>query len=91
MRCVSFQIMKEIDSIPQTPEQLLRLLDAQLAAQRARRKKPERNRAVFLVASLLIIVLVAAVALMMLEQMLLNSPREGLRAPQSAAISDRKF
>ena len=91
MRCIAFQTMKEIDSISQTPEQLLRLLDAQLAAQRARRKKPGRNRAVFLVSSLLIIVAAAAVALMMLEEMLVNSPREGVRAPKSAAVSERKL
>jgi hypothetical protein len=83
--------MKEIESNSQTPEQLLRLLDTQLAAQRARRKKPERNRVVFLVSSVLIIMAAAAVALMMLEQMLVNSPREGTRSPQSGTISDRKF
>jgi hypothetical protein len=83
--------MKEIDSTSQTPEQLLRLLDAQLAAQRARRKKPERNRAVFLVSSLLIIVAAAAVALMILEEMVVNSPRDAVRTPASSAASDRKF
>jgi hypothetical protein len=83
--------MKEIDSTSQTPEQLLRLLDAQLAAQRARRKKPERNRAVFLVSYMLIIVGAAAVAFLLLEWMLVNSPREGHRTSQSETASDRKF
>ena len=83
--------MKEIESNSQTPEQLFRLLDSQLAAQRARRKKPERNRAIFLVSSVLVIMAAAAVALMLLEQILVNSPREGSRSPQSGAISDRKF
>jgi len=83
--------MKEIETNSQTPEQLLRFLDAQLAAQRARTKKPERNRVVFLVSSLLIIMAGAAAALMMLEQMLVNSPREGIRSPQAGTVSDRKF
>jgi hypothetical protein len=83
--------MKEIESTPQTPEQLLRLLDAQLDAQRARRKKPERNRLAFLVSSVLVIMAAAAVALMILEQMLIDSPRERNRVPQSGAVSDRKL
>jgi hypothetical protein len=83
--------MKEIESTSQTPEQLLRLLDMQLAAQRARRKKPERNRVAFLVSSMLIIIAVTAIALMMLEQMLVNSPREGAHAARSGATSDTKF
>jgi hypothetical protein len=82
--------MKEIESNSQTPEQLLQLLDLQLAAQRARRKKPERNRAVFLVASVLVIMATASVALLMLQQMLVNSPREGNRVPPSGTVSDRK-
>jgi hypothetical protein len=83
--------MKEIESNPQTPEQLLHFLDAQLAAQRARGKKPERNRVVFLVSSVLIIMAAAAAALMILEQMLVNSQREGTGAPQSGMVPDRKF
>jgi hypothetical protein len=83
--------MKEIEINSETPEQLLRLLDTQLAAQRAQRKKPERNRAIFLVSSVLIIMAAAAVALMMLEQMLVNSPREAHRAPESGMVLDRKF
>jgi hypothetical protein len=83
--------MKEIEPNPQTPEQLLQILDAQLAAQRARRKKPERNRVMFLVASLLFIMVAAAAALTMLEEMLVNSPRDGSRASQAGAVSSRKF
>jgi hypothetical protein len=83
--------MKETESTAQTPEQLLRLLDAQLDAQRAQRKKPERNRVAFLVSSVLIIMVGAAVALMFLEQILMDSSREGKRAPQSGAVSDKKM
>jgi hypothetical protein len=83
--------MKEIESNPQTPEQLLRYLDAQLAVRRAQRAKPERNRIVFLVSSLVIIMAAAAIALTMLEQMLATAPREGNRAAQSGMVSDRKF
>jgi hypothetical protein len=83
--------MKETESTSQTPEQLMRLLDVQLDAQRARRKKPERNRVAFLVSSVLIIMAGAAVALMILEQMLVDSPREGKRVPQSGAVSDKKM
>jgi hypothetical protein len=83
--------MQEIESNPQTPEQLLQLLDIQLAAQRARRMKPERNRILFLVSSVLIIMAAAAIALMMLEQILVTAPREGSRAPQGGTDFARKF
>ncbi len=68
--------MKEIESNSETPEQLLRLLDTQLAAQRARSKKPERNLVVFLVTSVLVIMAAAAIALVVLEQMLVNTDRD---------------
>jgi len=83
--------MKQTESNSQTPEQLLRLLDKQLEEARARKKEPGRNRVVFLVSAVLIILAAATVALMMLEQMLLDSPRERNRTPQSGAVSDGKF
>ena len=83
--------MKEIEFNSQTPEQLVRLLETQLAAQRARRKKPERNRVAFLVSSVLIIMAAAAIALMVLEQMLIDSPRGGDRAAPSGTISGTKY
>ena len=91
MRCVVFHAMKQTESNSQTPEQLLRLLDKQLEEARARKKEPGRNRVVFLVSAVLIILAAATVALMMLEQMLLDSPRERNRTPQSGAVSDGKF
>jgi hypothetical protein len=53
-----------------TPEQLLKLLDLQLARERTRREKKSRNRASFLVAGILVIIVGAAVSLLVAQQLL---------------------
>jgi hypothetical protein len=83
--------MKEIDPSGQTPEELLRYVDAQLSLSRARKKAPARNRTLFLVSGLLFIIAAASAALMILEEMLSESARDGRRAPQSQTDSDRNF
>ena len=74
--------MKEIESNEATPEQLLQMLDAQLAVQRSHREKAGRNRATILVVGILFIVVVATAALLVLQQMLVNL-RSGDRMPAS--------
>jgi len=68
---------KETGTPEATPEQLVQLLDVQLAAQRSHRSNSGRNRAIILVVGLLFIVAAAGAALLILDQMLadLRHPR----------------
>ena len=68
--------MKETETVQTTPEQLLQMLDAQLAMQRAERAPAGRNRAMLLTGGVLFIVIAAGVALMVLGQMLADLPRD---------------
>ena len=72
--------MKEIETAPTTPEQLLKMLDAQMTARRAERTRSGRNRMMLLVGGVLFIVIAAGVALMVLSQMLSDLQR-GERRP----------
>ena len=74
--------MKEIESQDATPEQLLQMLDAEMAAHRSQREKSGRNRATVLVAGVLFIVCAAGAALLILEQMLTDMRPSG-RMPAS--------
>lgn len=62
--------MKETGTESQTPEQLMQLLDGELAARRSQRAASSRNRAMLLVGGLLFIIIIAGGALLVLEQML---------------------
>ena len=76
--------MNETEINESTPEQLLQILEAQLAFQRSQRAKSSRNRAIFLVAGILMIVLGAGGALLVLNQILLDlrqSDRATMTAP----------
>lgn len=68
--------MKEIETAQATPEQLLQMLDARLAMQRAQRDPAGRNRAMLLTGGVLFIVIAAGVALMVLAQMLSDLPHD---------------
>lgn len=67
--------MKEIATEEPKPEHLLRMLDAELAAQRASNPGPSRNRTMLLVGGVLFIVIAAGVALVVLMQMLSDLER----------------
>ncbi len=62
--------MKETETISPTPEELMRMLDAQITAKRSHREKSSRNRAIFLTFGILIIVIAAGASLLVLDQML---------------------
>jgi hypothetical protein len=64
--------MKENESDSITPEQLLQMIDAQLAAQRSQREQSGRNRATILVGGILFIVVAAGAALLVLDEMLMD-------------------
>ncbi len=71
--------MKEIETAQTTPEQLLRLLDAQMEMQRTQRSSRGRNRAALLAGGVLFILIAAGVALLVLAQMLADLPPGGRR------------
>jgi len=80
-------VMKEIETSESTPEQLLQMLEAQLAAQRSQRAQSGRNRATILVTGILFIVVAAGAALLVLDQMLVDlrqSDRPPMMAPARA-------
>jgi hypothetical protein len=64
--------MKEIQTSDLTPEQLVQMLDVQLAAHRSHQSKSGRNRAIILVSGILFIVAAAGAALLILDQMLMD-------------------
>ena len=76
--------MKEIETCPSTPEQLVQSLDSQLAAQRSQRARSGRNRATILVTGILFIVVAASAALLVLDQMLVDL-RQSDRLPSAAS------
>jgi type II secretory pathway component PulM len=67
--------MNENKSSEATPDQLLQMLDLQIALQRQKRKLTPKNRAAILAGGLLLIVVVCLVALSMLQQMATDIPR----------------
>jgi len=58
-----------------TPEQLMRLLDFQIEAQRARRASAPQRRGIFLAAGVLFIIFAAVASLILLSDMVRDLPR----------------
>lgn len=83
--------MKETESPEPTPEQLLQILDAQLAAKRSHRTKTDRNRATILVAGVLVILAAAGAALLILDHMLMDLHEGGRPVTPAAATPLGKF
>lgn len=77
--------MKQIATAEPTPEHLLQMLDAELAAQRGEHARPGRNRTMFLVGGVLFIVIAAGTALFVLMQMLSDLER----APRQVSAESR--
>ena len=80
--------MKEIETAQATPEQLLQMLDARMAMQRAQHGPSGRNRAMLLAGGVLFILIAAGVALMVLSQMLADLPQHGRHASAPAAAGN---
>jgi hypothetical protein len=79
--------VKEIETTQQTPEQLLTIIEAQLALKRQSRAGRRSNRTVILLAGVMLIIVGAAVALLVLQQLL--ERREGpLELARSAPVLD---
>ena len=78
--------MKEIPTPDATPEQLVQLLDTQMAMSRAKRGVTNRNRAALLVGGVLFIFIAAGLALVILAQMVSDLPH-GERQPTAQVES----
>jgi hypothetical protein len=66
--------MKETETFSPSPDQLLQLLDSQIAMKRMQNQAARRNRAIFLTIGVLVIVLGATAALLVLIQMVDEVP-----------------
>jgi len=79
---------KEAETEAATPEQLVQILERELASRRSHRPWTSRNRATILVVGVLFIVIGAGVALLVLDQMLADLRQNG-GVPQSSTIPAR--
>jgi hypothetical protein len=75
---------KETQSAEATPEQLMQMLNRELATHRSQRPKANRNRAMILVIGVLFIVMAAGAAFVVLDQMLQDFRQNG-QTPQPAS------
>ncbi len=82
---------KETETQGATPEQLLQILDSQLATQRSHRPNASRNRAIILVIGVLFIVAAAGAALLVLDQMLADLRQNGPAASAERTEAHRNF
>lgn len=68
--------MDQNKTVPPTPEQLLRLLDLELASTRSHRRTADpRRRVLWIMTGFLLIIASCIVALVILRQMLTDLPR----------------
>ena len=74
-------------SVQPTPEQLMQLLDLQIASQRAKRHSSGRNRAMLIVGGLLLIFIAAGGALMLLMQMMDDLPRPAAKGTPATEMT----
>jgi hypothetical protein len=70
-----------------TPDQLLKILDLQIAEQRSKRHRSTRQRGLILAGGVLLIIAGALVAFLVLQQMLLDLPRSNQREEPTPAVS----
>ena len=75
--------LKETETEGATPEQLLQILERELAFKRSHRPSSSRNRAMILVAGIILIVVAAGGALLLLNEMVADMRQSG-PAPQAA-------
>jgi len=81
----------EAETQAATPEQLVQILERELAARRSHRPWTSRNRATILVVGVLFIVIGAGVALLVLDQMLADLRQNGGGAQSSTAPAQTNF
>jgi hypothetical protein len=79
---------EQTKSTEPTPEQLMRLIDLQIEAQRARRAQKPKNRATFIAVGLLFIIFAAFASLMLLSQMVQDLPHPERASEPAFEASD---
>ena len=79
--------MNETETAGATPEQLLKMLDARMAMQRAQRAHAGRNRMAILVGGVLFIVVGAGIAFVVLSQMVADL-QHGERRPVGQTVAE---
>jgi hypothetical protein len=82
-------VPKQIESHQPTPEQLLQMLDAQLAGERGKRAGRSRNRAMILVFGMLAIIAAGGIALFVAQQMLMDLQQHGAGAQPSGSALEK--
>jgi hypothetical protein len=84
------EVSQQTETTPPTPEQLLKLLDLQLAHERGKRAHKSRNRATFLVVGILFIIVAAGIALVVAQGLLSELHDRGALQPISGQMDDLK-
>lgn len=79
---------QQTETAQPTPEQLLKLLDLQLAQERGKRARKSRNRATILVAGILFIVVAAGGALIIAQSLLAEMKDRAASAPPSGQMEE---
>jgi hypothetical protein len=79
--------MNDNKTDPTTPDQLLKILELQIAAQRSKRQGGKRHRGLILAGGMILIIVGALVAFLVLQQMLLDLPRGGQSVAPAAVTS----
>lgn len=82
---------KEIENAGATPEQLLQIIEAELASHCSHRGGANRNRAIILVVGILFIVMAAGGALLVLEQMLTDLQRNGPSQAEQSSLTPQNL
>ena len=79
---------QQTEPAPPTPEQLLKLLDLQLARERGKRAVKSRNRATILVTGIVFIIVAAGIALVVAQSMLTEMKERGALPPISGQTGE---
>jgi hypothetical protein len=82
-------VPKQIESHQPTPEQLMQMLDLQLAGERAKRAGRSRNRAMILVFGVIGIIAAGGIALIVAQQMLMDLQQRGSGAPPLSSVWEK--
>jgi predicted metal-binding membrane protein len=82
------EVAQKTETCPPTPEQLLKLLELQLARERGKRGEKTRKRATFLVAGILFIVAAMGIALVVAQSMVAELKERGALRPISSQPSE---
>lgn len=81
---------QQIETVPPTPEQLLKLLDLQLAPERSKRANKSRKRATFLVLGIFFILAAGGIALVLAQGLLAEMKERAALPPTAVQTSETR-